>query len=125
MELSETSSNLSYMTSSAFAPPKRRGLDVIKENEDQKDDEEESESSLKGEDGDVQDDGVKAGEKVKTGVKKYVKGRGKKHIVIDAPANLDPAQEKQPNELMTQASKEPLFLKKQQSNSQQPSNSRI
>ena len=39
MGMSETSSNLSYMTSGAFAP-KRRGLDVIKENEDQKDDEE-------------------------------------------------------------------------------------
>ena len=93
MEMSETSSNLSYMTSGAFAP-KRRGLDVIKENEDQKDDEEESDSSLKGEVGDVQEDGVKAGEKVKSGVKKYVKGRGKKHIVIEAPANLDPNAEK-------------------------------
>ena len=43
MEMSETSSNLSYMTSSAFVP-KRRGLDVITENIDQKDDEEESDS---------------------------------------------------------------------------------
>ena len=52
MERSETGSNLSYMTSSAFVP-KRRGLDVIKENEDQKDDEEESDSSIKGDVGDV------------------------------------------------------------------------
>ena len=92
MEMSETSSNLSYMTSSAFVP-KRRGLDVIKENLDQKDDEEESDSSIKGEVGDVQEDGIKAGEKVKTAVKKYVKST-KKHIVIDAPANLDPEKDK-------------------------------
>ena len=52
MEMSETRSNLSYMTSSAFVP-KRRGLDVIKENIDQKDDEEESDSSIKGEVGDL------------------------------------------------------------------------
>ena len=38
------------MTSSAFKPPKRRGLDIIKENEDQKDDEEESDTSGKGDD---------------------------------------------------------------------------
>ena len=63
MEMSETSSNLSYMTSGAFAP-KRRGLDVIKENEDQKDDEEESDSSLKGEVGDVQEDDEKGWEPV-------------------------------------------------------------
>ena len=91
MDISETSSNLSYMTQSAFKPPKRRGLDIIKENEDQKDDEEESDS---GKEGDVQEDGIKVGEKVKSGVKKYVKSRGKKHIVIDAPASLEPNNEK-------------------------------
>ena len=79
------------MTQSAFKPPKRRGLDIIKENEDQKDDEEESDS---GKEGDVQEDGIKVGEKVKSGVKKYVKSRGKKHIVIDAPASLEPNNEK-------------------------------
>ena len=82
------------MTQSAFKPPKRRGLDIIKENEDQKDDEEESViSGGKGED--CVEDGVKVGEKVKSGVNKYVKGKEKKkRIVIDAPANLEPNTEK-------------------------------
>ena len=97
LDISETSSNLSYMTQSAFKPPKRRGLDIIKENEDQKDDEEESVNSGK-EGEDCIEDGVRVGEKVKSGVNKYVKRKvpEKKHIVIDAPANLEPITEKAP-----------------------------
>ena len=39
--LSETSSNLSYMTQSAFNPHKRQGLDVIREDQEQRDEDEE------------------------------------------------------------------------------------
>ena len=69
---------------------------MIKE-DDQKDDDEEEESAGNGsiKDGeDVMESGVKVGEKVKSGVKKYVRSRGvKKHIVIDAPATLEPKDE--------------------------------
>ena len=40
------------------------------------------------------EDGVAVGEKVKSGVKKYVRARAaKKHIVIDAPATLEAQSE--------------------------------
>lgn len=93
LDISETSSNLSYMTQSAFQPHKRRGLDIIKENEEQKDDdEEESEGNGSGKEdgGDVVEDGIKVGEKVKAGAKKYVqKSKAKQRIVLDAPARLE------------------------------------
>ena len=85
------------MTQSAFQPHKRRGLDIIKENEEQKDDDEEDSEghgSGKEEGGDVVEDGIAVGEKVKAGAKKYVRSKAaKKRIVLDAPARLEQQQD--------------------------------
>lgn len=82
--LSETSSNLSYVTSSGFNPVKGRGLDVITEDQEQKDDEEEEDDHNKyagivkivkdsdSKDKDNVESGIKVGEKAKSGVKSYV-----------------------------------------------------
>ena len=75
---SDTSSNLSYVTSSGFV--KGRSLDVIKEDQEQKDDEEEEEddSHTDGKANPVKatqdhiESGIKVGEKVKSGVSNYV-----------------------------------------------------
>ena len=70
--LSETSSNLSYMTQSAFKPS-RRGLDIIKEDQEQKDEEDDNSDRETG-DNNQSETGIQVGEKVKSGVKSYVKG---------------------------------------------------
>ena len=77
--MSETSSNLSSVTRSAFNPHKT-GLDIIREDQEQKDDEDEesrhgdddARSANESRDHAVQ--GIKVGEKVKSGAKSYVKG---------------------------------------------------
>ena len=95
MNQSETSSNLSYVSKSAFNPPKQ-SLDIIKEDQEQKDDEDEDEQdgyhrgpnntknningSASSADKSKTDhiiSGIKVGEKAKSGVKSYV-GKGGK-----------------------------------------------
>jgi len=69
---SETSSNLSYVTSSGFNPVQGRGLDVIREDQEQKDDEEEEEDGDRARGKDHLVSGIQVGEKAKSGVKRVV-----------------------------------------------------